>query len=261
MGDTITPIRVFISSPGDLVPERAVVRAVLDQLNHSSAFRDRYKFIAYAWEHDVPALMGRTAQDVVDTYLLDPADADILVCMFWQRMGSPQERLDPETQQPYQSGTEYEFFRAYRAYQARGRPLILLYRCVRPVIGEAETDQEQAERVGRFFARFLPGGELKGLVGTFLDTTDFAATLARDIALLLERELASKALPIQSLDPPRASSKDDRRPGSPSRAAAATVAKTPTTLETSPTVVSADSVPHEPRHNLPLPRTALIGRE
>src|SRR5262249_31239476 len=144
---------------------------------------------------------GRAAQDIVDTYLLDPADADILVCMFWQRMGSPQERLDPETNQPYQSGTEYEFFRAYRAYQADGRPLILLYRCVRPITSEAEADQEQAERVRRFFARFLPGGELKGLVGTFLDTTDFEATLARDIVLLMERELASRASPIQSLGP------------------------------------------------------------
>src|SRR5262245_40831177 len=195
MGNTITPIRVFISSPGDLVPERAVVRAVLERFNHSSAFRDRYKFIAYAWEQDVPALMGRAAQEVVDTYLLDPADADIVVCMFWQRMGSPQERLDPETNQPYQSATAYEFVHASRAYQARGRSLRLLYRCLRPLSSQAAADEEQAERVGRFFARLEPGGELQELVGTFLDTTDLEATLARDITLL-EREWASSASPL-----------------------------------------------------------------
>jgi WD40 repeat protein len=213
MAGSITPVRIFISSPGDLVPERAVVRAVLDQLNRSANFRDRFKLIPYAWEHEAPALMGRAAQEVVDTYVLQPAQADILVCMLWQRMGSAWERIDPQTNQPYQSGTEYEFFQAYRAYESAGRPLLLLYRCIRQPAADVEVEPEQAERVRRFFERFLPGGDLKGLVGTFVDATDFEITLKRDIALLLEHDIAGDEDATAALGQPWQVS-NNRRQGS-----------------------------------------------
>jgi WD40 repeat protein len=214
MADTVTPVRVFISSPGDLVPERKVVQAVLEHLNRSPSFRDRFKLIPYAWEQDTPALTGRGPQEVVNAYLLDPTDADIMVCMLWQRMGSPLEQIDPQSNEPYESGTAYEFFRAYRAFQQHGRPLLLLYRCLRAPSEADSADEEQISRVRRFFTRFSPGGDLKGLVGTFLDATDFETTLARDIALLLEREIGAEAAQRHSLGAPLTTpNRTDRRHG------------------------------------------------
>jgi hypothetical protein len=70
MSDSITPIRVFISSPGDLLPERAVVRGVLDELNLSPVFRDRYKLMPYALEASAPPVVGLQAQEAVDSYLI-----------------------------------------------------------------------------------------------------------------------------------------------------------------------------------------------
>jgi predicted ATPase len=202
MAHTITPIRVFISSPGDLTLERAVAYTLLDELNHSPVFRDRYKLIPYAWEAGTPPIIGAPAQNAVDTYLLHPADADIMICLLWLRMGSPQQRIDPATNQPYQSGTEYEFLTAYRAHQTRGRPLILLYRCLRaPQAGAL--DPEQAARVEGFFNRFLPGGDLQGLTGSFGDADSLRDKLRYDLSLLLQRDFAPRPADITTRTRPR----------------------------------------------------------
>jgi hypothetical protein len=167
----------------------------LDELNRSPVFRDRFKLIAHAWEAGVPPAIGMHAQETVDTYLLHPAEADIMICMLWLRMGSPQQRIDPATQLPYQSGTEYEFLSAYRAYQTRGHPLILLYRCTREPRDPAAIDQEQAERVAGFFNRFNINGDLHGLVGSFDDPSTLRDKLRYDLSLVLQRDLISRADP------------------------------------------------------------------
>ena len=121
MAERVTPVRVFISSPGDLFPERDVVKEVVEELNRSPRYLSRYKLIPYAYEDSTPALVGSEPQAVVDKYLLRPEAADIFVGMLWLRMGTPtKELVNSETNQPYQSGTEYELLTAYRASQERG---------------------------------------------------------------------------------------------------------------------------------------------
>jgi predicted ATPase/class 3 adenylate cyclase/DNA-binding XRE family transcriptional regulator len=200
MPDSITPVRVFISSPGDLVPERHALRTLLEEFNHSPIFRDRVKLIPYAWEQGTPPVVGPAPQDTVDSYLLHPEDADIVVCMLWLRMGSPLERLDPTTNRPYQSGTEYEFLTAYRARQARGRPLILLYRCVRSPLHPAHVEREQLDRVEAFFQRFQTGGDLQGLTGSFDTLDSLRDKLRYDLSLLLQRDFAPPPITSTSQD-------------------------------------------------------------
>ena len=127
MPEHVTSVRVFISSPGDVFPERDVVKRVVQELDRSPHYLYRYKLIPYAYEDSAPALAGAEAQVVVDKYLLRPEEADIFVGMLWLRMGTPtKDLINPETGAPYQSGTEYELLAAYRASQERGWPA----RCV-----------------------------------------------------------------------------------------------------------------------------------
>jgi WD40 repeat protein len=134
----------------------------------------------------------------VNNYLLRPEAADILVCMMWRRMGTPTKNLiNEETGQPYQSGTEYEFLKAYDAAQSgtrQGRPLILLYRCVRPL-------RPAEQQVRAFFGRFGPRGDLKGLVGQFRTRDELAKRLRRDLVRLLDTDLPQILVDAPIADP------------------------------------------------------------
>jgi hypothetical protein len=193
-----TVVRVFISCPGDLATERGAVAEALEALNADPAWQGRVRLVPYAYENIVPARSGMDAQDVVNSYMLRPEDADLFICLFCRRMGTPLLHfVNPETNRPYQSGTEYEYLRAYAAAVHHSTPVILLYRCQRPVLPPAapEEDHQQLARVDAFFARFGPDGDLKGLHGTFGDAADLAAVLHRDVARVLESDL----LPLLSL--------------------------------------------------------------
>src|SRR5690349_11948407 len=108
--EPLLPVKIFFSSPGDLFPERAIAKTfVAQELASYPHLRHDYAFLPYAYEDEVPPIVGEEPQPSIDKYLLKPEDADIIVCLLWARMGTPTLSLiNPETNQPYQSGTEYE---------------------------------------------------------------------------------------------------------------------------------------------------------
>ncbi len=188
----IQPLRVFLSSPGDLFPERDVIKKVIDELNRSPHYQERFKIIAYAYEDRAPAAVGEGAQIAVDRYTIRPDAADIFVCMMWLRMGTETKSLiNPDTGKPYQSGTEYEFLTAYRARVKNGKPLILLYRCERePDQGFAKFMANSAERaqydaVNTFFTRFNPDGDLNGLYIKFTTPESLEHRIRHDLEMML----------------------------------------------------------------------------
>jgi WD40 repeat protein len=189
VNETLRPIRVFISSPGDLFPERRIIEEVLLELNNSSEYQGHYEFVPYAYENIVPARAAMSTQHVIDSYMLRPEDADIFICIFWMRMGTPpKDLIDPATGKPYQSGTEYEFLTAYRASEQNQRPIVLLYRCNR--LPEEEAEQEQLDQVEAFFARFGPQGDLRGMYNTFGDEISLRTIIKRDVATILQQDIS-----------------------------------------------------------------------
>ena len=184
----LRPIRVFISSPEDLFSERKVIKEVIRELNYSPRYLNHFKLIPYAYEDSAPARAGQAAQVVVDNYVIHPKDTDIFVCMMWLRMGTPTtDIINPETQKPYHSGTEYEFLSAYHASQHHNKPLILLYQCTRVSRDMTRLDTEQLARVQGFFARFEPGRDLKGLFRKFRTKPELKEIIRRDLEALLEK--------------------------------------------------------------------------
>lgn len=192
-------INVFISSPGDLFPERKALQEILDEMNHRAAFVDRVKLVPQMYEVSAPAIVGMEPQLVVDSYLVPADQADIFVCMLWLRMGTPQKLIDPATRSVYRSGTEYEFLTAYRAYQRTGRPTILLYRCLRDTPRNLPYSI-QPELVEQFFARFdVERGSFKGMISTFTDVDDLKTIFRRDLDHVIARTIESKPFNRQHL--------------------------------------------------------------
>lgn len=194
-------VKVFVSSPSDLRRERDAVSTLIRTLNERPTIRDRYKFSPYLYEEHAPAVSGEAPQQVINEQMIEPHGADILICMLWSRMGTPLTEVNPDTGKPYLSGTEWEFYNAYRAYQRTKRPVILLYRCTRKPHDDADT--AQIALVDEFFHRFEGAdAPLKGLYRTFSTDEQLVRALNNDIDAQIARwERPSQRLIDQLIRP------------------------------------------------------------
>ena len=125
-------MRVFLASPGDMAEERKLAQEVLDRFPDDSVFRDKITISTIAWDKPgagTPMLATMTPQEAIKRGLLTPAQCDIVIVIFWSRIGTP---LPADWKKPdgsqYLSGTEWEYLNALEAAERQGKPEILVYR-------------------------------------------------------------------------------------------------------------------------------------
>ena len=161
-------IDIFISSPSDVSAERDIIKHAIEFLNRLIFVAKGYLLFPLAYEELVPPEVGAVAQAIIDRYMLEPDQCDLLICVLWLRMGTP--FTHPKSCRTYQSGTEYEFLKAYETNQKLGRPQILLYRRV-----TTDIDQHKQEAtVSAFFRKFAePELNFKGLYGCYSAPSEF----------------------------------------------------------------------------------------
>lgn len=179
----IRRLTIFISSPGDVIPERRIAKRVISQLNEE--FIGRVFLVPILWEEE-PLLASQTFQEQI----LQSYESDIYLCILWSRIGSPlsQSFVRPDGTR-YDSGTAFEFEKAMAGYRERRRPEILLYRKLGvPVVSLDDRNQvlerlDQMERLNRYvdkwflnedgsyigaFHNFENGDQLESLLETHL---------------------------------------------------------------------------------------------
>jgi tetratricopeptide (TPR) repeat protein len=81
---TLTAYRVFVASPGGLVPERQAFHDAINVYNEMDAISRGVMFIPVGWEQTLPG-MGRP-QSLINE---DLRDCDYFVLVLWDRWGSP----------------------------------------------------------------------------------------------------------------------------------------------------------------------------
>ena len=115
-------LRVFVSSPGDVGDERRIAERVLERLR--GKYSAAATIDALLWEHE-PVRATATFQQQI----APPAECDIVVCVLWSRLGT---RLPGDFRRAdgsvYDSGTAFEFETARAAWEATGKPDLLVYR-------------------------------------------------------------------------------------------------------------------------------------
>jgi hypothetical protein len=118
-------IKIFISSPGDVVHERQIAKRVIAKLGKE--FASSVKLEALLWE-DMPLQVNMSFQEGIDQ-IINTNMVDIAVFILWSRLGSPPgNRFTKPDGSLYKSGTEYEFEMMYAAnQQSGGTPAILAY--------------------------------------------------------------------------------------------------------------------------------------
>jgi DNA-binding response OmpR family regulator len=114
-------LSVFISSPGDVIPERRALKRILEKLNLE--FSGQLFLIPVLWEEE-PLLASETFQSQIHP----PSETDIYIGIFWSRLGSPLPKdITREDGSRYLSGSEYEFEDAMTSFKKDGKPDLLIY--------------------------------------------------------------------------------------------------------------------------------------
>ncbi len=203
-------LRVFLASPSDVADERKRVARVIDAMNKSEARAHGVTLELLKWE-DVAPGMGRPEQVLLDQ--LAPDKWDIFIGVLWLRFGSESGGIDPDTRQPYLSGTEEEFKIAYRFNQARGDgfPKIMMYRCRRDPPNALELfshpkNIEQFSCVNAFFDELKPTGNYPGLYQEYKTPEDFAELVRQHLGMQVAEfaQAQRAALPPPPAPPPLA---------------------------------------------------------
>jgi hypothetical protein len=134
MSYAATTFNVMIASPGDVASERAIIRDVVYEWNavHSSA--RKIVLLPIGWETHSSPEMGSSAQTIINKQVL--AKCDLLVGVFWTRLGTPTER--------HLSGTVEEI----EEHIATGKP-VMLYFSSQPVAMDT-VDLNQVQHLKQF---------------------------------------------------------------------------------------------------------------
>jgi len=152
--------RIFLSSPGDVPQERNDAQTVVDEINASREFKDMFTSIElYRWDDPnvvLPMPVTDIPQKSVDIYMTRPSSCDLVIVIFWSRMGSPLKMDERE----YLSGTHYEYSEALGGYEQHGKPIVWLYRCQEKLqidLDDVDFDKKKAQydRVKAFFSQFM----------------------------------------------------------------------------------------------------------
>lgn len=162
---TATVLRLMIASPGDVQAERAVVREVVSEWNSTNGPHANVMLLAVGWETDVAPEMGDAPQNIIDRRIL--VDADLLVAMFWTRLGTPTAS--------YASGAVEEIEEHLKA----GKPAILYFSSAPAPLDSVDADQYRALKA------FRDSCKSRGLFATYGDVDDFRRKFSRDLQIMM----------------------------------------------------------------------------
>jgi tetratricopeptide (TPR) repeat protein len=182
----VVTVRLFVSSPGDVLLERDRVGRVVRRLN--AELQGRVNIEEVRWEHQY-----YTADATFQAQIIDVGKCDVVVSIFWQRLGTP---LPPDFERmangrPYPSGTVYEVMKAIeaRTKSDKGLPDILVYRkladAAAPLIDRDryQIDHEQRLAFLDFWQQwfFTTEGQFKAAYNTFETTDEFEGKLSQHL--------------------------------------------------------------------------------
>ena len=194
------PLRIFISSPGDVSAERRRSALVVESLKKE--FARFFDISAYLWEHEAMLATGHF-QDVIEP----PSQSDIVVLILWSRLGTPlpeksskREYRGIDGRTPV-TGTEWEYEDALAANRSKGAPDLLVYRSNRePQISLRDPTKKalaenQWNALESFWSRyFQAGGVFLSAYHGFDDLEDFGDMLEAHLRQLIRSRIEKERI-------------------------------------------------------------------
>ena len=186
-------LRIFVSSPGDVMAAREVAAQIIEKVAHEYA--RFFDIEPYLWEYE-PMLASGHFQDSIDP----PSRFDAVILILESRLGTPmpertavREYRGMDGRTPV-TGTEWEFEDALAAARARGLPDLLVYRSQRHAevntwdLQSQEAVLAQLKALNAFWSRhFADRGTFIGGYATFQTLEEFAGKLEQDLRSCVQR--------------------------------------------------------------------------
>ena len=165
---------VMIASPRDIYKEPDIVRKAIREWNALHSADKGVVLIPVSWDYDVPPTMGEHPQEVIDKHVLDKAD--LLVAIFWTRIGTPTKVAI--------SGTVGEIQKHIEA----GKPTMVYFS--NESIKPDKLDKEQYDAL----IRFKQECQKNGLLGEFESADEFEKSFSRHLTKqIIENEYFVKS--------------------------------------------------------------------
>ena len=167
-----TKLRVFVASPGDTRDERDSLADVIHELNRGIAADRCLVLELVKWETHAWPGVGTDAQDVINREIDTP---DILLAIFWKRLGTPTSRAA--------SGTVEELERSYLEWKTNRHVELLVY-FKTGTVDPMREDLGQLQQVLDFRKRLFSLGVL---VWDFVTTSEFRDKVREHLTQLILR--------------------------------------------------------------------------
>jgi formylglycine-generating enzyme required for sulfatase activity len=194
VSDNVTKtLKVFISSPSDVWPERQIAKRVVERLGREFAYHFHIEPIL--WERE-PLVASQHFQEGITP----PHQTDIVVVVLWSRLGVelPIAKFPGPLSSKAVTGTEWEFEDALKANRERKAPDLLMYRKRAPVTGSLENEDEvkqqlaQKKLVEQFIKTWFIDQDAQSYTAAFREFMD--ASAFEDLLETHLRELIRKRL-------------------------------------------------------------------
>lgn len=141
MGYQATVLKVMVSSPSDVIEERKIIHQALHNWNSAHSENENIILLPIDWKINSTPEMGAHPQEIINKQLV--TTSDILIAVFWHRIGTPTKNHD--------SGTIDEI----NEFISTNKP-VMLYFSLKPV--PMSHDREQLGKLLAFKDSCKPNG-------------------------------------------------------------------------------------------------------
>jgi len=195
MPKQIPYLNVFLSSPGDVAEERAIALKIMKRIPNRFSFKGRVALNIIAWDDldaSIPLEAKLTPQEAINKGLPKPSECDIVIVIFWSRIGTP---FTDKNGQVYLSGTHWELLDALAAEHAR---TYIYCRKQEPTIGLRDPNREikidQYDRLEKFLNSdlFYKNDEILISINSYDTPADFEEVLDHQFAKIVSDILESR---------------------------------------------------------------------
>lgn len=177
-------ITLFLASPGDVNPERAIVRKIVDECNDSIGKSHGIRVEVNGWETNARPAWGKDGQAIINEQIANMKNHTLFVGIMWNRFGTKTPRAASGTRE------EYDLAVAARRSTRGKRPEIMFYFGTAPFTPKSKADNAQKDLVFDFKAEIEK--KKKGLYWTFNGPAEFETLFRKHYSDWLNSYIAAR---------------------------------------------------------------------